>query len=409
MSRMKPFFLWWGLVALAGCASYSSKVGSARIFFESAQYDRAADEFKKLAESKDNDVFLYLAELGLVYHSAGRYPEAIEVFKEAEKIAVLNDYTSVSQEVSSVLLNETTKVYKGEDFEKILVNVYLAIDYTLMGQWDEALVECRRVNQKLDVMIAQGKMPYEHNAFAKYLAASLFESQKELNDAFVDYRTVKQWRGDFPYLPGPLMRVADRLKALEELESYQKEYASVRPYTLPSQSGEVILLLEQGRAPLKVPNPQFDLIPMFRRLGSTFQRGILRDEQSSRGADAEILFDIEETAVRELDEKMKLIIASKVGGIVAKRAAAYGVGRLTKSREAEFLSFLLLSATDKADLRSWVTLPAKLRLARLSLPAGRHNLVLDMVFQGRKVQMKKWENVVVKPGQISFLNLRVFE
>jgi hypothetical protein len=65
--------------------------------------------------------------------------------------------------------------------------------------------------------------------------------------------------------------------------------------------------------------------------------------------------------------------------------------------------------TDQADLRSWVTLPAKLRIARLALPAGRHDLLLDMVSGGSSRKVKTWENVQVKPGRINFLNLRVFE
>ena len=106
---------------------------------------------------------------------------------------------------------------------------------------------------------------------------------------------------------------------------------------------------------------------------------------------------------------MALITTKKVGGLVAKRAMAYGIGQATKSKDAEFFSLLLLLATDHADLRSWVTLPAKLRMARLTLPAGRRDLVLDMVTYRDQVQVKKWDKVLIKAGQISFLNLRVLD
>lgn len=409
MGRMKAALLWVSLISLSGCATYLGKIRTAKEFFESAQYDAASEELTKLADKKDNELLLYLLELGMVYHSAGKYKEAIVRFKEAEKIATLNDYTSISQEVGSVLFNDSTKVYKGEDFEKILINLYMAIDYTLLGQWDDALVECRRVNQKLEVMIAEGKMPYLYNSFAKYLSASLFESQWELNDAFVDYRTVNKWMSNFPYLPAPLLRVAEKLRANQELERYRKEYPEVQNYRLPKGTGEVLLILEQGRSPYKVPNPSFEMIPMFVRNGSYFQSATLKEMNSGESAKAETLFDIESTAIYELEQKMGMILTQKIGGIAAKRAMAYGIGRLTKSKDAEFLGFLLLMITDHADLRSWVTLPAKLRIARLALPAGRHDLLLDMVSSGSSRQVKKWENVQVKSGRISFLNLRVFE
>jgi len=409
MRRCLGGLLCLSFLLILGCATYAHKISEARHFFESGQYEAAAAELSLLAAQNDNDRLLYLLELGLVYHSSGRYQEAINTFKEAEKIAVLNDYTSVSQEVGSVVLNDSTKVYKGEDFEKILINVYMAIDYTLLGKWEAALVESRRVNQKLDVMIAQGKMPYQYNSFAKYLAASLFESQGELNDAFVDYRTVKKWIGNFAYLPGPLMRIADRLKATQELELFSKEFPTQKKYLLPTGYGEVVLFLEQGRAPYKMPNPSFDLVPQFIRNPSNYQKATLRDVKNLASAEPEILFDIEATAIRELDEKMALIMAKKVGGLVAKRAISYGVGKATKSKDAELISQLLLNLTDHADLRSWITLPSNLRLARLALPAGRHDLVLDMVSSGGTRTVKRWEKVQVKANRIVFLNSRVFD
>lgn len=409
MSWIRYFFWALLLVLPTGCSTYTGKIRNVRYLFESAQYEPAALELESLAAKKDNDLLLYLLELGIVNHTAGNFAKAIDNFKEAEKIAVLNDYTSVSQEVGSILFNDSTKVYKGEDFEKVLINVYLAIDYTLLGKWDDALVECRRVNQKLDVMISKGKMPYQYNTFAKYLAASLFESQKEYNDAFVDYRAVKKWADDFIYLPGPLMRVADKLKADEELSSYKKEFPDVKSFRLAKNQGEVILILEQGKGPYKVPDPQFELLPMFVRNGSAFERGTLKSLDTGVSAEVALLFDVESTAIRELEGKIAMITAQKVGGIAAKRAMAYGIGKATKSKDAEFLSFLLLLATDHADLRSWSTLPAKLRIARLALPAGQHDLVLDTVVGGAQIQVKKWEKVRVSPGQIKFLNLRILE
>ena len=397
------------LLCLTDCATYGTKVRAARELFGSGQYEAAALELTNLAEKKDNDLLLYLMELGMVRHAAGNYRQAIEHFREAEKIAVLNDYTSVSQEISSVLLNDSTKVYKGEDFEKILINVYLAIDYTLMGNFEDALVECRRVNQKLDIMIAEGNLPYAHNSFAKYLAASLFESQREYNDAFVDYRTVKKWLPSFSNLPGPLMRVADKLQSLEELAEFQKSFPEVINYRISKNEGEVILIFEQGRAPYKIPNPAFELVPIFARKFSNFKSATLRDQKGLASNRADLLFDIEGTAIYELQQKIVRLTAKKIGGMVAKRAMAYGVGQATKSREAEFLSYLLLSATDHADLRSWVTLPATLRLARITLPAGRHDLLLDRVAGDDRRVVKKWEGVQVKAGQITFLNLRVFD
>src|SRR5690606_10506589 len=114
-------------------------------------------------------------------------------------------------------------------------------------------------------LVREGKLPLENNAFAKYLAAALFETDRELNDAFVDYRTVLKWNEKFPYLPQPLLRIADKLQFTQEFQEFKKKFPSVTDYKLGKNEGEVILLLEVGKAPIKVPNPDFSLLPRFVR------------------------------------------------------------------------------------------------------------------------------------------------
>jgi len=380
-----------------------------RAYFEQGQYEEAIDRFKKLVAREDNDQLLYLMDLGIVYHSAGRFQESIETFLKADKLAEIKDYTSLAQEAASVLLSDEVKPYKGEDFEKILINVYLAMDYTLSHQWDDALVECRKVNHKLDLMISQGGLPYKRNAFAKYLAATLFEARREWNDAFVDYREVFKWMREFAYLGPPLLRVADKLKAVQEFEELKKKFPDVQKYRIGKEEGEIVLLVEQGRAPIKVPAPEFHLLPKFQRRPSFSDYVWIRDKDGSHRARSQPLFDIEGTAIRELEGRVAGIVAKKVGGIVAKQIVAHQVAKHTKSQELGVLTAIVLHSTDTADLRSWTTLPARLQLARIVVPAGRHDMVIDMVstsgFENRGV--KQFDGVEVKPGETVFLHYRV--
>jgi uncharacterized protein len=398
-------------VFLNGCADYADRIRVPRSLFDSGQYDAAISQLKPLVDRKDNDELLYLMDLGLVYHSAGRYKQAIETFHAAETLATLRDYTSISTEVGTVIFNDDIKPYKGEDFEKIMINVYLAMDYTLAGNFEDALVECRKVDHKLDVMISEGHMPYEQNAFAKYLAASLFESQNELNDALVDYRNTLKIRGAFPYLGQSLLRVTDKLRDFEDFDDFKKRFPNTGKYKMGKNEGEVVLLLEEGKSPIKVPAPQFRLVPVFRSRYYASDYVVLKDDGTGQSARTYTLYDIEATAIKELDNRLGGIIAKKVGGAVAKEAIAYGVAETTHSEALGLLTSIFLHATDKADLRSWSTLPAKLQLARLIVPAGRRQLSVDMVsksgFETRGV--KHWDTVDVKPGQITFLSLRTPE
>ncbi len=381
-----------------------------RADFQAGRYDAAIVKLKEYADKKDNDELLYLMDLGTVYHSAGRYKEAIGTFLSADKIAEVKDYTSVAAEAGSVLLNDEIKSYKGEDFEKVMINMYLAIDYALMGDYDDALVEARRVNRKLDQMITQGKLPYQNNAFAKYLDAALFEARGEINDAFVDYRQLLKWNvpTSFAYLGVPLLRLADRLKASQEFEGYKKRFSDVKDFRLGSNEGEIILLLEQGKIPYKVPSANFNLVPVFHKNSYATRFGQIGLEGSATRVATSPLYDIEATAIKELASKEAGIIAKKIAGIAVKEAAAQGVAAASDSKTLGFLTSIFLHATDTADLRSWTTLPATLQIARFKVPAGRHNFVLDMVMSsGGTIQAaKRWANVEVKPRSIVFLNYR---
>lgn len=397
-----------GMVFLISCANYSSRVREPLRWIDAGQYDPAINTLKELADKKDNDELLYLMDLGTAYHLAGRYQEAIDVFHRAEKLAAVRDYTSLTEEAGSVLFSDEVVKYKGEDFEKLLINVYLAIDYTLLGKYEDAVVEARRVNHKLDIMISKGKEPYEQNAFAKYLAAMLFEARDEYNDAFVDYRQLLKWRGkeNPQYLAVPLLRLADRLHFGQELEDYQKRFKGTKDYRLGKNEGEVVLLLENGKAPIKQPSEQFRLVPVFRKRLYGSQYAWLGS--GGKRVRTYSLFDIEGTAIKELDNRLAGIIAKKVGGVVVKEVAAAAVEKATDSELAGLMTRIFLHATDSADTRSWTTLPSQLQVARLTLPAGRHDIRLDMVsaFAGEQKGTKLWSGVEVKPGSTQFLHYR---
>ncbi|MBU8869256.1 MAG: hypothetical protein KOO60_00150 [Gemmatimonadales bacterium] len=67
------------------------------------------------------------------------------------------------------------------------------------------------------------------------------------------------------------------------------------------------------------------------------------------------------------------------------------------------------SVSEKADTRSWLTLPRGVHLARLSLPAGNYNLKLELLDgRGRAVESRTLSGVQVRAGDWTFLSQRVF-
>ena len=63
-------------------------------------------------------------------------------------LAEVKDYISLGRQAGSLFLSESLIQYKSERFENLLINAYLALNFTLQGDFENALVECRRIDEK---------------------------------------------------------------------------------------------------------------------------------------------------------------------------------------------------------------------------------------------------------------------
>lgn len=395
------------LFFLGGCASYTYKAREMVNAFDSQNFELAAQSVKALADKKDKDEVLHLVELATIYHTSGRYQEAIETFQRAEKIAAASDYTSISQETGSVLVNESVKTHKLDNYERVLISMYLAIDYTLLGKWEGALVEARRVNHQLAKMIREGHPTYTHNGFAKYLAALLFERNGEWNDAWVDYKQLHQWDPSFPLNYLGLLRMSTRLNSPEDFRRYQKLFKKSPPFLVKKGEGEVVLLAEVGKSPEKVPDPEFGIVPKFINRFSRTKRLRLKSKQNQAFTETHKLFDIEKAAIIDLEEKRAGMIAKRLASIAVKKAAAEAAARATKDKNVSALGNMFIYLTERPDLRSWLLLPANLQVARLTLPIGNHELVMEELdHSGAVIGSKDLGKVEVKPYSMNFINAR---
>jgi hypothetical protein len=398
-------------LSIMGCVSARMSDSEADRLFRGGLYMEAAEHLKKgLLEQGENgrDQLLYLLDVGLSLHSAGKFEESNVAFLKADKIADIKDYTSLSAETASLISSENMTDYQGEDFEKVLINTYLAMNYALMGDVENALVEARRVNHKLHLMVSQGGRKYKQNAFARYLSAILYESEKNYNDAYIDYQQVYQLKPDYPGLGVDLWRCAWLMHMPDEMEKWDQKFhltdedhARVRLLVGNRQKSEIIVIYENGISPLKQPNPEFQSLPKFYpRFNPVRTAEVLMDGQS-QGVTS-ILEDIEATAILNLDEKYGKMIAKRLAGQAVKGAIGYGVGKKTDDPMLGLLVYMLLDAADQADLRSWHLLPRDLQVLRVKVDPGLHRI--QLLPQGAAPLAEKL--VQVAPGKKVFVNFR---
>jgi hypothetical protein len=207
---------------------------------------------------------LYLMDLGMLQHLAGRFQDSNRSLAKAEDLTEALYTRRITSEIEAFLTTDNALPYQGEEFEKVMLNVIMAMNYAQLGLVEDALVEARKVDHKLSVLNDRtaGKIAYSKDPFARYLSGILYESFGALNDALVAYRLAfdafRQARVRYgtpmPDLLGhDLLRLSDVLGFADEHEEYRKLFPGVNWQRLgrTKELGELIVVAYEGRAPVK--------------------------------------------------------------------------------------------------------------------------------------------------------------
>ena len=208
---------------------------------------------------------LYLMDHGMVLHLAGEYTKSNAVLEEAH-LLIEDLYTKrFRDEAASLLVNEARQPYEGEPYEHVMVNVIKGLNYALLQQWNEALVEARRIDHRLNVLgdKEKGKDTYQEDPFARYLVGLLYDIAGDLNNAYVGYRKAEHiyqenvgWtRVALPdVLKRDLIRTATRLGLQNEAKQYQELYpevASQRSTKIAKNLAQIVVVTYHGQGPRK--------------------------------------------------------------------------------------------------------------------------------------------------------------
>jgi len=410
-SSLRPSL--WGLLILlgsllwAGCAGdYVARTRAIREAYEAEDYPRAlewlADEGQ---EGLPNDRLLVLLDEGMVLHAAGRWEESIQALAKADRLSQELDGISIREEAGVLLSNERQRAYRGEDFEKLMISVLQALNYAQLGKDEDALVEVRRVNERLRKMIVEEKKPYEQLAIARYLGGILYEDQREWDSAYIDYAQALELEPRLGPLAEPLLRLAKQTRRDDAYASLLQRFPGLPHEPLGRGEGQVVVVVEAGLAPEKesATRPyspdavEVITVPRYRDRGSP-PTAWVRVGEASQGAVG--VTSLQQVAKIHLEDRIGRMLAKQLAGAVVKAGLAAGAGALTKSEEVGYLTFLLLNIANEPDLRSWLSLPAEFQLARFRLPSGRHTVDVDL---GGRVTSREVE---VRPGRISLVVMR---
>lgn len=388
---------------LTGCATYQGQVSQARQSLESGQPLIAIDLLKPLAEKEGKDRLVYLLDLGTTYQVAEQWAESNRTFLAADRLSEQVDYHSVTAVSGSLLLSEEMVQYKGDTFEKFFINAYLAMNFLALGDFDSALVEARRINQKYLKFRAEEAKSFQQNTFGLWLSGVAWEATGSYDDAFIAYKNAWDLNPDNAVISRDLLRAA---KLARRQQEYQKLRARIPNYIDDSMkrdrnSGEVIILVQQGWGPRKEPDPGSPRFPILRSVYSQTQKVEARVQD--RVMASELVYQVDEAARRTLQEDYDILVAKRLGGYVAKEVVADQIRQ--KDELLGFIAQVAMHASDRADLRQWSFLPETIQVIRLQLPIGEHSIELRGLdgYNSATGELKLFEKVQVSPLRPTFL------
>jgi hypothetical protein len=394
---------------LAGCGSYTSTIQPVRDSLRNGDPRAALEEFDAGAapDSAGRDRLLFLMEKGNLLRLAGLAGRAEPLLLEADRLSDMQRGVDLAEEAGALLTSDATREFRGADYEKVMINYVLASCYVRQDDLEEALVECRRVGEKLTVLndAYTHENVYRDDAFVRWLMGVMFEAAGDLDDALVAYRnSLRVYEDDYAehYGLGPPVQVASdvlRLCRLLGLDDLYSEYASRYPEAdppeeVPAGSGQLVLVMESGRIPEKVERDftayaedRVYRVALPAMPEKRVRRHYFDVSVAGRSRRAWLAEDLVEIARKNLEDQAARDLARAMARVAAKAGVAQAGEELMEEMTGEedgcasegfgALLSLLGAAAEQADLRGWLTLPARIHAVRIRLPAGTHDVVVE--------------------------------
>ena len=388
-------------------------------------------------ESGDKDL-LYYFNKGELLRNKGAFEPSREAWLAADtQVRAWEEDVKVNGakilgDIGSFILNDTTRRYDGRDYEKVFVNVRIALDHLALGDWNAARTEIKKMHEREAIIAefrskeleaakgaaeAKGikttsfkelngypietleapevqalKNSYE-SAYANYLAGFVYEALGEPSLAAAGYRKANEMRPGDPVLE-------DSLKGLD---------ARAKKSRAKKDQVDVLILVESGNAPkidsVTLPIP----LPIISKGGvsmvmTPISWPVIRPNDNSvvpatvtvndKDLPLSLLTSTDLMARRALSDEMPgIIFRSGVRAIakgVAQKAVQDNAGSLgVFGAVLSVAASAVAVATEKADTRSWNTLPGFYSVTRTTLPAGSHKISVrtNLGIETRDVQL----------------------
>ncbi|MFN9713144.1 MAG: hypothetical protein ACK57G_04995 [Planctomycetota bacterium] len=424
IGRREAWNAWWVWSAVAivyvaslpACSTHAKRIALPRNNFYGGQFTACREQLEKIAKNHHQDRDVANLDLAMVELLDGDCRQAERRLKEVRDRFDHLEQTSLAEKTISMWTDDSARAYAGEDYEKILIRVFLALT-SLMQDGTDAESYTLQIQDKHDAI--RGRLGEKETNPS---AGSPSTSNASTSNASERTPTEGQPGFGLPigfYLRG-LLREQTHQNYDDALRAYSQASALI-PDCVPLQwdvarvqqgvhsqpgCGVVYVFAMVGRGPYKVEvceQPTSDALLIADRIVSAVGPHHLpptiapikvpdiavptRDIDSvhvsveGRGIGPTVsLADIEWLAETTYRSQRDQIVARAVARRVIKKAtvvtAKNSIGANDMVGFGMDVAGVAWEATEAADTRCWGLLPRDIQVLRVEVPAGDRRLQL---------------------------------
>ncbi len=388
----------------SGCSTHSKRISQPRNLFYDGQLQACRESLEKLGKSNRHDRDVVNLDLAVVDLLAGQPKQAETKLREVRDRFDHLEQDSLAEKTVSMWTDDQMRSYAGEDYEKILLRVFLSLSSLMQDGIDAESysLQIQDKHEQLAQAFAQrnGKEASEYRPLPLgfYMRGMLREAtHRDYDDAIRNYEVASS------FLPNCVPLQWDLSRARNGVHSqpgngvvYVFAMVGRGPYKIEvaeQPTSDALLIADRivsAVGPYKLPPTVAPIkIPDIAVPSSDVDSVGIRINGNAVGPTVS-LANIEELAVTTYRANRNSVIARAVARRVIKKAtvvaAKSGMGKDSGLAGIGMdLAGIAWEATEAADTRCWGLLPRDIQVLRVEAPAGDHELQLSPLLGNRPV------------------------
>jgi len=406
---------------------------------------------------KKKDIVLYYLDTGLLKHYDKQWSASSAALEQAER-AIEESYTkSISHAASSMMLNDNALVYAGEEYEDVYLNIFNSLNYIHAGKFEDAMVEVRRIGNKLDQLedrnlsyaqqyrqINKQGLKFRHKqkyprfydtALGRYISMLVYRAAGKMDDARIDLEHIgRLWKtapNIYTFRMPPLQTALQpspegyaKLNVISFVGRLPDKYArtmyiTTRPHSivisritqLPDgkrSTARVESIPWSGRQLPDGLTMKFETPYMKVRPGNVCSMKLMINNQEMMALSP--IESMGTVALETFKVKVPLIYMRTVLRVVLKAVACIKIGEELRDKDdssrdmAELLLQITAAMTEDADLRVSQFFPELASVCEVELPVGSYQVkVVCYDRQGRRIHTDDIGTVNVRREQLNLV------